>query len=64
MVRYGMLIEHSNGKKEFSQYISKKANIERIEKVKDFYKERGARIYLIKFDVFEGHHTTLEKTEF
>ena len=64
MIRYGIMTEEKNGKKGFLEYQSKALNIENIEKRKDFYRQHGTKVYLIKFEVISGSYNTLEKIEY
>ena len=67
MKKYGISIEHSNGKTEWSEYQGKQRNIDRIEQVKDFYHKKGSRVFLIELETtFGGGYgqKIISKTEF
>ena len=54
MKKYGISIEHTNGKKEWSEYQGKQRNIEKIEEIKDFYHKKGSKIFLVELECTFG----------
>jgi len=54
MTRYGISIEHPNGRKEWSEYRSKAENEEHFKKIKPFYENRGCKVRLIQYQRANG----------